>query len=109
VGHREKLAWPIPLAATLFFGASQVSIFNTVQTYYIDAYTANAASALAAGAFLRSVIGGVVPIFVGGMFDKIGYGMGMSVFGIISLILMPAPLLFYWTGRRLRERFPFKG
>lgn len=66
----KKLDWPIPLAATLFFGASQVSIFNTVQTYYIDAYTANAASALAAGAFLRSVIGGIVPIFVGKMFDK---------------------------------------
>lgn len=66
----KDLSWPIPLAATLLFGASQVSIFNTVQTYYIDAYTANAASALAAGAFLRSVIGGTVPIFVGDMFDK---------------------------------------
>lgn len=66
----KELYWPIPLAATLFFGASQVSIFNTVQTYYIDAYTANAASALAAGSFLRSVIGGIVPIFVGKMFDK---------------------------------------
>lgn len=67
---QKELYWPIPLAATLFFGASQVSIFNTVQTYYIDAYTANAASALAAGAFLRSIIGGIVPIFVGGMFDE---------------------------------------
>lgn len=65
----KELNWPIPLAATMFFGASQVSIFNTVQTYYIDAYTANAASALAAGAFLRSIIGGIVPIFVGTMFD----------------------------------------
>lgn len=105
----KDMAWPIPFAATLLFGASQVSIFNTIQTYYIDAYESHAASAIAAGAFLRSVVGGIVPLFVSGMFDAIGYGWGMSVFGILSVILMPAPSVFYWIGRRLRERVPFKG
>jgi multidrug resistance protein len=105
----KGLDWPIPLAATLFFGGAQVSIFNTVQTYYIDAYESNAASALAAGAFLRSVLGGVVPLFVSAMFEKLGYGLGMSVFGGLSLVLMPAPLLFYKYGRTLREKYPFKG
>ncbi len=57
--------WPAPFAASILFGASQVAVFNPVQTYYIDAYGSAAASALAAGAFLRSVIGGVVPLFVG--------------------------------------------
>ena len=60
----EGLAWPIPILATVLFGASQVSIFNPVQTYYIDSFAQNAASALAAGAFLRSVVGGIVPLFV---------------------------------------------
>ncbi|CAK4032177.1 related to multidrug resistant [Lecanosticta acicola] len=105
----KDLTWPVPLAATLLFGASQVSIFNTIQTYYIDAYEQHAASAVAAGAFLRSVVGGIVPLFVGGMFDALGYGWGMSVFGILSVILMPAPAVFYWVGRRLREKVPFKG
>lgn len=93
----------------MLFGASHVSIFNCVQTYYIDAYESNAASALAAGAVLRSLVGGVVPLFVSGMFDQLGYGWGMSVFGILSVVLMPAPAVFYWVGRRVRERFPFKG
>ncbi|KAF2173912.1 hypothetical protein M409DRAFT_62131 [Zasmidium cellare ATCC 36951] len=106
----EKNApWPVPVLATMLFGASQVSIFNCVQTYYIDAYETNAASALAAGAFLRSVVGGIVPLFVSGMFEQLGYGWGMSVFGFLSVLLMPAPAVFYWTGRRVRERFPFKG
>lgn len=104
----KKLSWPIPLASTLPFGASQVSIFTAVQTYYIDSFESNAASALAAGAFLRSMVGGVVPLFVGPMFDRLGYGWGMSVFGIVSLILMPAPLLFFSYGKMLREKFPFK-
>ncbi|KAK4498246.1 hypothetical protein PRZ48_010903 [Zasmidium cellare] len=100
----EKNApWPVPVLATMLFGASQVSIFNCVQTYYIDAYEDNAASALAAGAFLRSIVGGIVPLFVSGMFEKLGYGWGMSVFGFLGVLLMPAPAVFYWIGRRGTE------
>ena len=64
----KQYMWPIPVLATVFFGASQVSVFNPVQTYYIDAYGQAAASALAAGAFLRSIIGGVTPLFVGQLY-----------------------------------------
>ncbi|EME86461.1 uncharacterized protein MYCFIDRAFT_45414 [Pseudocercospora fijiensis CIRAD86] len=105
----KDASWPIPLIAMVLFGVAQVSIFNPVQTYYIDAYPSNAASAVAAGAFLRSIVGGIVPLFVGPMFDKLGYGLGLSVFGILAVILMPAPVLFYYIGQRLREKFPFKG
>lgn len=100
--------WPIPLAATLLFGASQISIFNTVQNYYIDSFESSAASALAAGAFLRSMSGGIIPLFVPGMFESLGYGWGMSVFGFISVLLMPAPMVFYKYGERLRQISPFE-
>lgn len=105
----EGVAWPVPFICTILFGASQVSIFNPVQTYYIDSYAENAASALAAGAFFRSIIGGVVPLFVSKLFTEIGYGWGMSVFGGLSLVLMPAPLVFMKYGKYLRENYPFKG
>ncbi|KAH6647850.1 major facilitator superfamily domain-containing protein [Truncatella angustata] len=101
----KELYWTIPLAATLFFGASQISIFNSFQNYYIDAFESKAASALAAGAFLRSLVGGIVPLFVPRMFESLGYGLGFSVFGIIGIILMPAPLLFMRYGATLREKF----
>ena len=97
--------WPAALSATLFFGASQVSIFNTVQNYYIDSFEQYAASALAAGAFMRSVLGGLVPLFVPTMFAKLGYGWGLSIFGFVSVALMPAPLVFWFYGGYLRERF----
>ncbi|KAI5357496.1 putative major facilitator superfamily, MFS transporter superfamily [Septoria linicola] len=106
---QKETHWAIPLAAMIFFGASQASIFNSVQTYYTEAYESNAASALAAGSFLRSMVGGVVPLFASSLFDKLGYGWGMSVFGFIAAALMPAPLLFFWLGRGLREKYPFKG
>ena len=71
--------WPVLFAATVLFGASQISIFNTVQTYYIDAFTSSAASALAAGAFLRSLLGGVIPLFVPDLFTQVGYGWGILI------------------------------
>jgi MFS family permease len=100
-----RLPWPVPLSATLLFGAAQVSIFNTLQNYYIDSFEQYSASALAAGAFLRAILGGIVPLFAPTMFEKLGYGWGMSVFGFLSLVLMPAPMVFWFYGGRLRERF----
>lgn len=97
--------WYVPLLATVLFGASQVCIFNTTQNYYIDSFEKFAASALAAGAFLRSIFGGQVPLYVGGLIDSLGYGWGMSVFGFLAVVLMPAPYVFWVFGGRIRERF----
>lgn len=44
-------------------------------------------------------------MFIGALFDAIGDAWGWSVFAILSVLLMPAPMIFYWTGKRLRERF----
>lgn len=76
-----------------------------VQNYYIDSFEKHAASAIAAGALFRSVVGGIVPLATDVMVGKIGYGWGISVFGFISLALAPAPLVFYYYGEKLRERF----
>ena len=63
----KQYNWPVPIVGTTLFGASHVSVFNPIQTYYIDAYGSMAASALAAGAFFRSIVGGIAPLFVGAL------------------------------------------
>ena len=95
----------MPPAATPLFGLAQVSIFNTVQNYYIDAFSQYAASAIAAGAMFRSIVGGVVPLFAPALFDELGYGWGWTVFALIALALAPSPALFMRYGRHLREKF----
>lgn len=55
--------WFITIFSTVFFGIGQVTILNSVQNYYIDAFSRYAASAIAAGAVFRSLVGGVVPLF----------------------------------------------
>jgi len=97
--------WFPTILSTTFYGIGQVAIFNTVQNYYIDAFAQYAASAIAAGAVFRSVIGGVIPLLARPLFDKLGYGWGWSVFGFLTLMLSPSPLLFQRYGETLRKKF----
>lgn len=97
--------WEVSIAATFFYGIGQVTILNTCQNYYIDSFESYAASAIAAGSVFRSLLGGVVPLFAPAMFDRLGYGWGISVFGFLSVIIAPAPVVFYYYGGRVREKF----
>ncbi|KAF2874909.1 membrane transporter [Massariosphaeria phaeospora] len=104
----REVHWFASIASTFFYGVGQVMIVNCTQNYYIDSFEKYAASAIAAGAVFRSLVGGVVPLFTPGLIDRLGYGWGISVFAFVSLVLAPAPLLFYRFGERIRERFSVK-
>lgn len=100
--------WIASIAATFFYGVGQVVVFNTVQNYYIDSFSQYAASAIAGGSVFRGLLGGVVPLFAPMLFDKLGYGWGISCFGFLAVVIAPSPLLFYYYGARIRERFQLK-
>ena len=100
-----KVHWTVPLLSTLFFGIGMITILNTVQNYYIDSFSKYAASAIAAGAVFRSIVGGIMPLAAPALFKELGYGWGISVFAFLSVALSPAPLLFLKFGQRLREMF----
>lgn len=71
----------------------------------IDSFEKYSASAIAGGAVFRSLVGGVVPLFASSIFDKLGYGWGISVFGLFALVIAPAPVAFYYYGQWVREKF----
>ena len=100
-----KLHWAVAIVATYFYGIGQVLIMNVVQNYYIDSFAKYAASAIAGGSVFRSLTGGIIPLFAPMLFEKLGYGWGISIFAFGSVLIAPAPLLFYIYGARLRERF----
>lgn len=103
-----KVHWFASIVPTFFYGIGQVMILNTTQNYYIDAFEAYAASAIAAGTVFRSLVGGLVPLVAPGLFERLGYGWGISVFGFVAVGLAPAPALFYVYGEGIRERWTVK-
>lgn len=80
-------------------------ILNCTQNYYIDSFEQYAASAIAAGTVFRSLVGGVVPLGAPELFERLGYGWGVSVFAFVGVLLSPAPVLFFRYGEGIRERW----
>lgn len=101
----HRMHWAACITATFFYGIGQVVIINTVQNYYIDSFSQYAASAIAGGSVLRSLIGGIVPLFSPQLFNRLGYGWGISCFGFLGVLIAPSPLLFYYYGEGVRKRF----
>ena len=77
-------------------------------TYLIDAYTSYAASAIAAGTVLRSLLGALLPLAGPAMYSALGVGWGTSVLGFISLAMIPLPFIFIRYGERIRQSKAFR-
>lgn len=108
----EHTFWLAPITGLLCFGLGMIGIFLPIQTYMIDAFPENAATATAALASSRNVVGAFLPL-AGPILCKfililklglchdvltlrqsdedMGYGWGNTVLGFIALVLIPAP------------------
>lgn len=101
----RKDFWLVPIIGTTFFGLGMILIFNSIQNYYIDAFTRYAASAIAAGSVFRAVVGATFPLFAPYLYNALGYGWGTSVLAFTAVLLMPMPLLIMKFGERIRQKF----
>ena len=80
----------------------------SVQTYLVDVYTLYSASALAALAVLRSLLGAFLPLAGPSLYNTLGLGWGNSTLAFIALALVPIPFLFLRYGERLRQKTRFQ-
>ncbi|QSZ33575.1 hypothetical protein DSL72_005143 [Monilinia vaccinii-corymbosi] len=100
--------WIVPIIGLIPFGFGMMGIFIPIQTYVIDSFPAFAASGIAALTVSRSLFGAFLPLAGPAMYEALGYGWGNSVLGLIALALIPAPMIIYKYGGRVRKRFPVK-
>lgn len=97
--------WIAPNIGAFLFGTGTIVSFQCMQTYMVDTYTRFAASALAAGAFLRSIAGFGFPLFAPYMYEALEYGWGNSVLAFIAVgIGIPAPIFLWRFGEVLRRK-----
>ena len=70
-------------------------IYVPCQTYMIDAFRGYSASAIAAATTMRSIFGTFLPLGGPAMYDKLGFGWGNTILGILAVIMIPIPVVFY--------------
>ncbi|KAG9513031.1 MFS general substrate transporter, partial [Aureobasidium melanogenum] len=98
--------WP-SIIAVFLTGVGFTTIFQSSLQYLVDTFTRYSASAIAANTFMRSTVAGAFPLFVWPMYKKIGINWGSTIFACISVLLLPAPFLFFKWGHQIRARGEF--
>lgn len=78
---------------------SAMTIVSASHTYGLYASSANAANT-----FVRSIVASIFPVVAHSIIDNLGTKWGISLFGFLSLGLIPIPLIFIRYGASLRER-----
>jgi DHA1 family multidrug resistance protein-like MFS transporter len=106
-GYTGNVHWIVPVLSGLFTGFGIFSIFLSLLNYIVDAYLMFAASAIAANTFMRSIFGGVFPLFATYMFNGMGIQWAATLLGCVALVLVPMPVIFYLFGKRIRARSKF--
>ncbi|KAK2042153.1 major facilitator superfamily transporter [Colletotrichum somersetense] len=104
----NRMHFLIPnIGIAITVGSSMIS-YQCISAYIADCFSLHTASASAACSFLRSMAAFSFPLFVPALFGNLGYGWGGSLLAIIAVVLgVPAPLLLWKFGQRLRTKSRF--
>ena len=100
----KKIHWAGQIVGTVLVGLGFFTIFQSALNYLIDTFQRYAASAIAAGTFLRSSFAVAFPLFINPMYRKIGIPWATTVFACFAVALIPIPFLFYFFGKQIRSR-----
>jgi hypothetical protein len=120
-GTPVTIPWIAPLIGTVLFGAGLVLVFlgimvrlpilpaprehdtESFQNYLVDAYLIYAASVLAGNTIVRSIFGVVFPLFTSTIYTNLGIHWAGTLIACLAVLFMPAPLIFYLYGSRIRR------
>lgn len=103
-----SLPWIAPILAGVPFGLGMVLIFLSTMNYLTDSYLIYAASVLASNSVIRSLFGFAFPLFTPNMYSiggsKNGIHWGPAIGGLLALVCLPFPFIFYKYGEKIREK-----
>lgn len=99
--------WFAQVASLFFVGAGIMLIFAVGIVYIIDIYLPVSASAIAANTAVRSAAAAGLPLAAPKMYEALGTPWATSLLGFLTLLLIPAPFLFYRYGDHLRSTSKF--
>lgn len=102
---QARTHWIAPDIGIAIFGCGIIVGTQAMQAYVMDSFRKYVASASAASQLLRSITGFAFPLFAPQMYHSLGYGWGNSRLAFLFIAIgMPAPLILWRYGERLREK-----
>lgn len=99
-----SIHWAIPIAAGIPFGAGNTAVFIYASNYLVHSYGIYAASAMAGNSLIRSLLGGTLPLAGQAMYQKLGANWAGTFLGILEIIIIPIPFVFYRYGAKIRMK-----
>ncbi|KAE8212781.1 hypothetical protein CF327_g3624 [Tilletia walkeri] len=102
-GYKASITPWGAIISAIPLGTAITLVFISLQSFIIDTYGANSASALAGNTIVRSAVAGAFPLFTTQFFRGLGVNWAASIVGWVALVLAPIPLLFYLYGPRIRK------
>ncbi|KAI4750660.1 MFS general substrate transporter [Aureobasidium sp. EXF-3400] len=99
--------WIVSLLGLVLVGFAANEFAYTLNAYLSDSYTVYASSSLAALAFLRGIVSGVMPLFAHQMFTGLGSNIAGSIIAGVATLFCVMPFIFFRYGKRMREKSRF--
>ncbi|KAL1310505.1 hypothetical protein AAFC00_000790 [Neodothiora populina] len=99
----KNVHWIVPILAGIPFGAGNSAVFIYSSNYLVHSYSIYAASALAGNAVLRSVMGACLPLAGPSMYATLGPHWAGTLLGLVEVICIPIPVIFYYKGAAIRK------
>ncbi|KIW11604.1 hypothetical protein PV08_10905 [Exophiala spinifera] len=102
--YPTNIHWALPIAAGIPFGCGNAAVFIYSGNYLAYSYGIYAASAMAGNAVMRSIMGGALPLAGPPLYRALGANWAGTLLGLLEVVIIPIPFLFYRYGRKIRER-----
>ncbi|CCH41819.1 Cycloheximide resistance protein [Wickerhamomyces ciferrii] len=109
-----EINWFPPILGATLFVFGSFFVFQTLFNYLSMSFFRFLASVFSGNAAIRSIFGGVFPLFGSALFKNTGserfpVGWGSSILGFIFIGMIAIPVLFYFNGPKLRARSKYAG
>ncbi|KAF3016035.1 hypothetical protein E8E15_005066 [Penicillium rubens] len=97
------LHWMGPAMGGFLIGVGVILLYNSANNYLVDTYQHQAASALAAKTFIRSIWGACTVLFTEQMYERLGDQWASTLLAFIGLACCAIPYVFYFKGESIRR------